>query len=116
MQRQHLWHRRVVQERMEVEARRSGKPLEGAVKRLMKTLDVPGRKKTGAWGSIWEEVVGPELAAQTQVILFKNGVLQIRVPNAALKSELENFHKDILLNSLQEKEMPGVLRDLSFRM
>lgn len=111
-----LWHDRLVREREERERRLAGKPLQAALKRLMKTLDVPGRKKTDRWVTLWAEAVGSELAGQTRVMTFKNGILTIRVPNAALKSELETFHKQALLHTLQDKCEGTILRDLSFRM
>jgi hypothetical protein len=61
------------------------------------------------------EAVGPEFAAQTRVIGFRRGVLEVVVANAVLFQELAHFHKRRLLEGLRSR-LPGkTLTDLRFR-
>jgi hypothetical protein len=56
-----------------------------------------------ALGEAWRAVVGPELAAETRVVSFKDGTLRIEVRGSPLLQELSTFYRDSLLAALREK-------------
>ncbi len=61
----------------------------------------------------WVQAAGPELAAQTQVIGVRQGVVTIAVGDSILLQELAGFRRRELLEALR-KHIPEV-RDLRFR-
>ena len=63
---------------------------------------------------IWNDAADINVAAVTTVLGLKNGVLQIAVANAALRSELANFRKAELLEKLHQSPSGHRIRDLKF--
>lgn len=67
-------------------------------------------KKTGSaitqdllWiRSAWSGLVGPEMAAESEIYAFKNGVLTISVFNSPLLQEIRQFLADSLLKDLRD--------------
>lgn len=66
--------------------------------------------------SVWSEVAGETIAAQTKVIGIKRGVLQVSVSNSPLLGELVSFHKTSLLKALKKQHADLKIRDLKFRL
>lgn len=65
---------------------------------------------------IWCTVVGREIERKTTVTEFNRGVLNVAVNNSALLGELNGFHKQRLLNELQQKCGHLKIRDIKFRL
>ena len=62
----------------------------------------------------WQEIVGPQLARQTQPEFFKDGVLQVRVENSVWLNHLR-FLAEELRQKLNE-ELPSLeIKELRFR-
>ena len=64
-------------------------------------------------GNCWAEVAR-EWGRHTRVLKLKRGVLQVGVSNAALRSELDSYHKAALLTALQETAPKLRVRGLKF--
>ena len=62
---------------------------------------------------IWERIVGPSIADLTSRPLVKNGFMQIGVPNASLRQELNMNRSRLkdLINSNFEKE---IIKEIKF--
>ncbi len=63
----------------------------------------------------WRTVAGEEIGRQSRVLELSRGVLQIGVGNSAVLSELAGFHKQQLLQSLQERFADLKIRDIKFK-
>jgi predicted nucleic acid-binding Zn ribbon protein len=62
----------------------------------------------------WQEIVGSQLARQTQPEFFKNGVLQVRVENSVWLNHLRFLAEE--LRQKLHKELPSLeIRELRFR-
>jgi hypothetical protein len=85
---------------------------------------VLGRSKTGrvvareVLQRAWVDAVGSEVANETRVRGYREGVLTVEVENAALLQELSTFYRAELMRSLRvSREGFFVeLRDLRFRL
>ena len=64
----------------------------------------------------WRSVAGDEVAKFSAVIGLSRGVLQIGVSNTGLLSELASFHKQTLLENLQEQHSHLKVKELKFRL
>ncbi len=64
----------------------------------------------------WREVAGEQFAADTKVLGIRNGVLRIGVSNSALLGELVSYHRESLLQSLQQDHAFLKIRDVKFRL
>ena len=62
----------------------------------------------------WEAAVGPQIAANTRVLSYRDGVVEIGVRHAGLLSQLKSFERPQLLGRLQERHPK--IRDLKFRL
>ena len=62
----------------------------------------------------WQEIVGPQLARQTQPEFFKDGVLQVRVENSVWLNHLRFLAEE--LRQKLHKELPSLeIKELRFR-
>jgi len=64
----------------------------------------------------WRSVAGQRIAEHTRVFGIHRGALQVAVSSAALMGELASFHRDNLLNELQNKYPNLKIKDLKFRL
>ncbi len=64
----------------------------------------------------WRQAAGEEIAARTQVVSLKRGVLEIQVADGILVQELAGFRKRQLLTAMQMKVEAGKIKDLRFRL
>lgn len=64
---------------------------------------------------VWNEVIGPELSAETRAGLVRKGVLEVFVASSTLLQEL-TFRKRELLDKLSAKLPDRKIRDLKFRV
>ena len=65
--------------------------------------------------SVWNEIVGPEIAGHSRVGTLRRGVLEITVDSAVLMQELNQFHKRRVLEQLRSRFPKKVFLDLRFR-
>ncbi len=52
--------------------------------------------------SAWTHAVGGEIAAESGVYAFKNGVLTIEIYSSSLLQEIRQFHQDAILKDLRD--------------
>ncbi len=64
----------------------------------------------------WRDVADEQIAKNSTVISLSRGVLQIGVSNTGQLSELASFHKQTLLQSLQQQHPHLKIKDLKFRL
>ena len=64
----------------------------------------------------WKSVAGEKIATSSTVIGISRGVLQIGVSNTGLLSELASFHKQTLLESMQQRHPHLKIKELKFRL
>jgi len=63
----------------------------------------------------WEEVVGPEIAAQTRIVGFVRHKLYVEVTSAARRHELSAFYKRQILDELRQQVPDVRILDIVFR-
>jgi hypothetical protein len=66
--------------------------------------------------TIWNEIAGERIAAETRVLNLRQGVLQIAVSNSSLLTELVSFQKTALLETIRKDHPDFQIRDLKFRL
>lgn len=75
-----------------------------------------GRKSARAQlETVWAEAAGPELIADTRVLVVRRGVLEIEVRTGVLMQELAQFHKRRLLEAVRKRLTGTTVTDLKFR-
>ena len=60
---------------------------------------------------VWNEAVGPTLAAQTQPVQLRNGKMEVAVPSAAWRNQLI-FMKREIINKINRSMGREVVTDL----
>jgi hypothetical protein len=88
--------------------------LKDALGRYMKESGLNWMLKHKDIVTIWNETVGEEIKEKTRIKGFRNGVLQIDVFSPVLKSELEQFYKDSLVDSIKQSNPETKIRKLKF--
>lgn len=61
----------------------------------------------------WPEYVGSIFAKYTHCVSIQNGVLRVRVPNAALRFEIM-AHKSIIIDRINADYMLPIVKDILF--
>jgi predicted nucleic acid-binding Zn ribbon protein len=77
---------------------------------VLKTLLKTTRKHEGSVATqdllwireVWAASTGPDIAQETEVYAFKNGVLTISVFSGALLQEIRQFHADSIIADLRD--------------
>lgn len=64
----------------------------------------------------WQSVAGEEVARSSWVMGLYRGVLQIAVSNNGVLSEINSFHKQTLLENLQQQHPQLKIKELKFRL
>lgn len=52
--------------------------------------------------SIWKHAVGQEIANESNVFAFKNGVLTVEIHSSSLLQEIRQFHQEAILRDLRD--------------
>jgi predicted nucleic acid-binding Zn ribbon protein len=65
---------------------------------------------------MWRQAAGEEIAARTQAVAVKRGILEVHVADGVLLQELASFQKQRLIAELQRVTAPGAIKDLRFRL
>lgn len=63
--------------------------------------------------SLWDTIVGPVIARETEHLYIRNKVLFVKLKSQALKHELEYARKK-LVKSINEEAGRDVIKDISF--
>ena len=72
------------------------------------------RSKAQKLRQAWHQVVGPQVALHTEPARLANGILTVRVDSPVWNQQLHHL-KPELLEKLQNRLSPGMLRDINFR-
>jgi len=84
-----------------VERERGGtRPLGAVLKDVMKGV-APVRTELQELMNVWMRVAGAEIAARAHVVGIKHDTLTVSVESAAMKQEIESFHKAGILERLK---------------
>lgn len=87
--------------------RQAPQSLGEVLRRLLEETSLQDRMDELKAAGLWQNVVGKALAAQCSKPLVKNGVMQIGVPNASLRNELQMNRSSLraLINKSIGKEI-----------
>lgn len=75
----------------------------------------PGIQQTRNLKEAWPRIMGPAIAAHSQILYIKNNVLYIGVKSAAWHSELK-LMQDKILKKINEKNETLNLKEVRFKM
>ena len=64
----------------------------------------------------WRTVAGDEIGRKSRVIELTRGVLHVSVGSSAVFNELAGFHKQTLLESLQQQFAHLKIREIKFKL
>ncbi len=82
--------------------KREANPIKKTLNNLKKEFKKQSKNSNDDWNSIWKQVVGEEIRNYTRVKRWHNGFLEIIVENPILRSELDAFFKNSLIDSIKE--------------
>ncbi len=89
--------------------------IKQTLKNIKKDIKKQSKNTKNDWNLIWKNVVGKEIEEYTQVKRWHNGFLEIIVDNPILRSELDAFYKNSLIETLREYvEDKKILRGIKF--
>ena len=111
--------RKSVREKLKKEELRRNKreinPIKNTLKSLKKEIKKQTKNSNDDWNNIWKQVVGEEIRNYTKVKRWHNGFLEIKVENPILRSELDAFFKESLIESIKELVSDNrVIRGIKF--
>ena len=90
--------------------------LEQIVPAVIKSMGLGQPWRGHALTTKWPEIVGPQIAAQTQPVRLQRGVLVVYVSHPAWLSDLERFHKPTILSRLQKEFPQEMIRQIRFQI
>ena len=64
----------------------------------------------------WPDIIGSQLAAMTQAVCFREGILYVKVRNSTLYSLLVQNDKSIILDKLRKKFPKVAIKTIVFRV
>ncbi len=64
----------------------------------------------------WRSVAGDDFGRKSRVIELTRGILNVGVSNSAVLNELAGFHKQSLLEQLQQQFAHLKIREIKFRL
>jgi len=86
------------------------------VPRVMKGLGLEKRLHHSQVCFLWPEIVGADIARHAQPISLRNGTLVIAVDHPVWLQELSRYHKQLLLQKIQDRIGKDAVRDIVFRI
>ena len=87
--------------------------LKEALQRQIRKLGIARQVAGGRLVAGWNDVVGPKLAAKTEALSVRDGVLTVAVPDAVWRQELQ-LQKQQLIAKLNDAVEEKVIRDIFF--
>ncbi len=84
-----------------------------ALETFLRTSGIWAFAKHRRLHQVWEDTVGPEIAAQARVLSLRRGVLEIAVHSSALMNDLQ-FHTAALLEDLRKEIKRPFISRISF--
>ena len=96
------------------QGRKGPQKLKKALEELIARRGLAQGKGRAELAAAWRAAAGPEVSANTRLLSYRGGVVEIGVRHAALLNRLKSFEHPLLLARLQEQEEK--IRDLKFRL
>ena len=100
-------------------ARQKSEPLDAKslVKDYAKATGLKKLLELRDFAEVWQRSVAPEIAAESRVFAYKDGILTVDVFNSPLLQEIKQFHKDGILATLRKNWiLPLPLDQVKFRL
>ncbi len=89
--------------------------IKQTLKSIKKDIRKQNKNTKTDWNLIWKSIVGSEIISFTKVKRWHNGFLEVIVDNPVLRSELDAFYKDSLIDTLREYiDDKKILRGIKF--
>ncbi len=89
--------------------------ITNVLEKTFKNLGVKSKIKKEMVHFYWKEVVGPNIASQTESAYLKDGILFVRVENSMWSQQL-SFLKQSLINKLNHKLGSHIVKDIYFQV
>ena len=100
-------------------ARQKSEPLDAKslVKDYAKTTGLKKLLELRDFAEVWQRSVAAEIAVESRVFAYKDGILTVDVFNSPLLQEIKQFHKDAILTTLRKNWiLPLPLDQIKFRL
>lgn len=91
-------------------------PVADLLPKVMQKLGLKERLQEHEVLSAWRTLVGDFLAAHSQPVSLRDGILYVHVLQPALHYELERVNKPQILRKLKQRFGARVIKDLRFRL
>ncbi|MFH0778943.1 MAG: DUF721 domain-containing protein [Candidatus Eisenbacteria bacterium] len=89
--------------------------ISGSLEELFKKLELDTKIRGWSALQVWEEVVGPRIAANTKPSAFRDGRLFVQVATTTWKHEL-SFLRHEIIRKLNAKLGTRVIEDIVFSL
>ncbi len=86
------------------------------VLRALRSLGLAERLQESTLGEIWEEMVGPVLAAHCRPGGVRRGALQVRVDHATWMHQIALIHKAHILQAVQQRMPHLKIKEINLRI
>src|SRR5689334_11479071 len=90
--------------------------LERLVPNVMKSLGLKQRLEQSQVFYLWPQIVGNDIAKHAQPVALRNGSLIVAVDHPIWLQELKRFHKNLLLQKVQQTIGKSAVKDIVFRI
>jgi len=102
---------------MEYNRKNEGVESVGSVlQSLLRELGLEQRVKVGQFFSLWEEIVGEQIARHARPVEYMRGVIWVSVDSSAWLAELSQYMKPELLKKLRRRSGSITIKDVKFRI
>lgn len=91
--------------------RKNTQPLKEVIDRYLKIIGADKRLKEIRLKEQWEEIIGKSIAAKTEKIIIKDGIVHLLVPSSVVKNELRMVKSEII-RRFNEAAGENIIRDL----
>jgi predicted nucleic acid-binding Zn ribbon protein len=91
--------------------RKNTQPLKEVIDRYLKIIGADKRLKEIRLKEEWEEIIGKNIAAKTEKIIIKDGIVYLLVPSSIVKNELRMVKSEII-KRFNEAAGENIIRDL----
>jgi predicted nucleic acid-binding Zn ribbon protein len=108
--------RRVDLAPLEAIDQRPARPLSAIVPEVLARLRLDQRRLEAEVVRVWNQVLNPTLTAHAQPTALRHGTLFVSVDHNVWRDELVRYHRQEILERLQQALGPDVVTRISFRV
>ena len=83
---------------------------------MLRELGLEQRVKVGQFFSLWEEIVGEQIARHARPVEYRRGVIVVSVDSSTWLAELSQYMKPELLKKLRSRSGSITIKDVKFRL